>query len=191
MRISSKIAKWISRSRPRIYLTVLLLMILPVVFFAYSVDQALKEQIQKQVAVHAAAWAVGRRVWVLGAVFLGLAVGLAAFLSSLYKRLEMGNRFMSLSVDMFCVIGFDGYFKYVNPAAEKLLGFTRKELMAKPRIELIHPDDRAATLAEERRLRKWWGGAYYVLVAQVYRGEGRLCECLLSVLSDDPRSSLF
>jgi PAS domain S-box-containing protein len=85
-------------------------------------------------------------------VFLGLAMGLAAFMGSLYKRLKMGNRFMDLSVDVFCVAGFDGYFKYVNPAAEKLLGFTKEELLAKPWVELIHPEDREASVAEAERV---------------------------------------
>src|ERR1700682_3284041 len=51
MRISISIANWISRSRLRLYAAVLLLMILPVGFFAYSVTQVLQEQTQKQAAV--------------------------------------------------------------------------------------------------------------------------------------------
>jgi len=108
---------------------------------------------QPEEILKAGAWAVERRMWILGAVLLALAAGLAAFVSSLYRRLEMGNRFINLSVDMFAVIGFDGYFKYVNPAGEKLLGFSKEKLMAKPRIELIHPDDRPATASEEQRVK--------------------------------------
>ncbi len=97
-------------------------------------------------------WALEKRVWLLGLVFLILGLGLSAFMGSLYAQLETGNRFIQLSVDMFCIIGFDGFFKSLNPSWEKALGFTRKELMSKPRIEFIHPEDRALTTTEIDRL---------------------------------------
>ncbi len=59
---------------------------------------------------------------------------------------------MNLSIDMFCTAGFDGLFKSLNPSWEKALGFTTQELMAKPYLEFIHPDDRSATVAEAGRL---------------------------------------
>jgi PAS domain S-box-containing protein len=97
-------------------------------------------------------WALERRLWLLGLVFLLLGLGLSAFMGSLYSQLETGNRFIKLSVDMFCIIGFDGYFKSLNPSWEKALGFTTKELMAKPRFHFIHPEDHTSTTAETDRL---------------------------------------
>jgi two-component system sensor histidine kinase/response regulator len=57
------------------------------------------------------------------------------------------NRFFNLSLDMLCVADFDGYFKRVNPAWQRHLGWSEKELLSRPYIELIHPDDLEATYA--------------------------------------------
>jgi PAS domain S-box-containing protein len=73
-------------------------------------------------------------------------------MASIYSRLETGNRFIDLSIDMFCIAGFDGFFKNLNPSWRKTLGFTTEELKAKPYLEFIHPDDRQATTSEASRL---------------------------------------
>jgi len=86
-------------------------------------------------------------VSLLVALFVGLLIN--RFMGSLYSKLETGNRFMDLSLDLFCVAGFDGFFKNLNPSFEKTLGFTTKELMAKPYLQFIHPDDRPATVVEK------------------------------------------
>ncbi len=97
-------------------------------------------------------FAVQRRVWLLGFVFAVVGLAVSTFMGSLYSRLEIGNRFIDLSVDMFCIAGFDGFFKGLNPPFPKTLGFTTEELLAKPYLEFIHPDDRQATVAEAARL---------------------------------------
>jgi two-component system, sensor histidine kinase and response regulator len=58
----------------------------------------------------------------------------------------------ALSLDLFCIAGFDGYFKLLNPAWEKTLGFTIEELLAQPYVNFIHPQDREATAAEGPKL---------------------------------------
>src|SRR5713226_2824043 len=85
-------------------------------------------------------------------VALGVGLAINGFMGSLYSKLETGNRFINLSVDMFCIAGFDGFFKSLNPSFEKTLGFTAEELLAKPYLEFIHPDDRQATTVQAHRV---------------------------------------
>ncbi|WP_395746138.1 PAS domain S-box protein [Prosthecobacter sp.] len=58
------------------------------------------------------------------------------------------DRFFTLPLDMLCIASADGYFKHVNPAFTQTLGWGTEEMRRKPYIELVHPDDRQATLHE-------------------------------------------
>ncbi len=60
------------------------------------------------------------------------------------ERTRERNRVFELSNDLFAAAGFDGYLKTVNPAWERLLGYSEAELLARPFIEIIHPEDHAA-----------------------------------------------
>jgi len=62
------------------------------------------------------------------------------------------ERFFNLSFDMFCIASFDGCFKQLNSAFETTLGYTREELLSKQFLDLVHPQDRAATFAEVWKL---------------------------------------
>ena len=57
------------------------------------------------------------------------------------QRLE---QLYNLSADMIGVAGFDGFFKDLNPAWTRALGYAEHELLARPIIDLVHPDDQDA-----------------------------------------------
>jgi len=62
------------------------------------------------------------------------------------------REFIDLSLNLLCIAGTDGYFKHVNPAWETTFGFTREELLSRPYLEFVHPDDRGTTTAEAAKL---------------------------------------
>ena len=67
---------------------------------------------------------------------------------------EFDDRFFDLSIDMLCVLDFSGYFRRLNAAWERTLGYTREELMSRRFIEFVHPDDRERTLSTNGTVRK-------------------------------------
>jgi PAS domain S-box-containing protein len=56
--------------------------------------------------------------------------------------------FVDLSLNLWCIAGTDGYFKHLNRVWETTFGYTREELLSRPYLDFVHPDDRAATIAE-------------------------------------------
>jgi PAS domain S-box-containing protein len=60
--------------------------------------------------------------------------------------------FFEMSLDNLCVAGLDGFLKRVNPSWTRTLGWTPEELMSRPSLELVHPEDREATLAGRGKL---------------------------------------
>lgn len=62
------------------------------------------------------------------------------------------ERLFDLSLQLLGIAGVDGYFKRVNPAFEKTLGYAAEEFLSQPFIEFVHPDDREATRSELQKL---------------------------------------
>jgi PAS domain S-box-containing protein len=58
------------------------------------------------------------------------------------------DTFFSLGADLFCIADFEGHFLRVNPAFAQVLGWSDSDLISRPFLEFVHPDDREATVAE-------------------------------------------
>src|ERR1017187_2921498 len=66
--------------------------------------------------------------------------------------LEQLGRLLDVTQDLLAVLGFDARLKYANSSWERTLGYSREELMAESPTVFVHPDDRAATLADIQKV---------------------------------------
>jgi diguanylate cyclase len=79
--------------------------------------------------------------------------GLTGRFTTTLRDLEAESaRHFDLSLDMVSTVGFDGRFKRVNPAFEQTLGYRPEELIGRPFLDFVHPDDRERTEREAAAL---------------------------------------
>ena len=120
----------------------------------------------------------------------------AAPISNQPTELDL-REFADLSLNLLCIAGTDGYFKYLNPAWETALGYTREELLSRPYIEFVHPDDRSATVSEaahvasgrstlsfENRYRCKDGSYRCLLWSAIVRAEKGLIYCVAADVTE-------
>jgi len=67
-----------------------------------------------------------------------------------YQR-DVFERFFALSLDMMCISSSAGDFTRVSPSFDAL-GYSSEELLSRPALDFVHPDDRAVTLAQRAKL---------------------------------------
>lgn len=66
-------------------------------------------------------------------------------------ELEEFEKFFQISSDLMVIADPHGSFKKVNPACLKTLGYAEADLLTKPFVDFVHPDDRKPTLDEMAR----------------------------------------
>ena len=59
---------------------------------------------------------------------------------------ERFEKFFSMVPDILCIADINGYFRMINPAALEILGYTMAELLGRPFMDYVHPEDREITL---------------------------------------------
>lgn len=99
------------------------------------------------------------------------------------------SRYFSLSLDMLCIAGTDGVFRKLNPSWQATLGWSLPELMSRPYVEFVHPEDRERTLSEARLLEK---GNITVSFENRYRcKDGSYRQLLWSAVCDRQHGLLY
>ena len=112
------------------------------------------------------------------------------------------REFIDLSLNFLCIAGTDGYFKHVNPAWETTFGYTKEEVLSRPYLEFVHPNDREATIAEatnitsgrstlsfENRYRCKDGSYRWLLWSAVIRPERGLIYCTAADVTERKREA--
>ena len=72
------------------------------------------------------------------------------------RAADLGDRtyFFEIIPDLLVIMGFDGYLRDVNTAWQNSVGWSRTELLAKPFLEFVHPEDRTRMETELERVQK-------------------------------------
>jgi len=76
----------------------------------------------------------------------------ASLETQIAERTADRDRMWRLSTDVMLVARFDATITAMNPAWTRLFGWREDELLGHSFMDLVHPDDRASTLAEMGRL---------------------------------------
>ncbi len=66
--------------------------------------------------------------------------------SNLERALDDMALFFELSDDLFCIAGFDGFFRRLNCNFSKVLGYSDDQLLARPIVDFIVEEDRLKTI---------------------------------------------
>jgi PAS domain S-box-containing protein len=91
-------------------------------------------------------------VWPIAVALVAFLVGNAVVRRRRAER-EVERVFES-ALDLLGIAGLDGYWKRVNPAFERALGYSREELLSRPLLDFVHPDDKERSLAALEALRR-------------------------------------
>jgi PAS domain S-box-containing protein len=79
-------------------------------------------------------------------------LGIATDITSLKQAQDERRLFFTHALDLLCIADLDGQFLQINPAFETTLGYPMAELLHRPFIDFVHPDDVEATQAATARL---------------------------------------
>ena len=120
--------------------------------------------------------------------FKEVASQLAAEIKRKHVETELEHVF-NFAPDILCKAGKDGFFKKLNPAATKLLGYSEEELLSRKIIEFVHPEDREKT--RKRQLNLYEGKSYKHFENRYISKNGETVYLSWTASSSDEEGAIF
>ncbi|MCC5647349.1 response regulator [Nostoc sp. CHAB 5824] len=77
--------------------------------------------------------------------------GLSLFFRDINDRKKAERereRFLAVGSDLQVITGINGFFHWISPTCERILGWTPDEMTSRPWTDFIHPDDISPSIAE-------------------------------------------
>jgi PAS domain S-box-containing protein len=102
---------------------------------------------------------------------------------------EVRALFPQLSEERLSIWGMDGRIKWVNPAHERATGFSGDELIGRPYVQFIHPDDRDLAIAQAARLAR--GGTAQKCDLRVQCSDGSYRRMLVTATPSPDRQLIY
>ncbi len=82
-----------------------------------------------------------------------VAQAVAAYQDSALRRIESDmERFFDLSLDLFCIADLQGFFLRINSNFSRVLGYSTDQLLSRPFLDFVHPDDINQTMQQMEML---------------------------------------
>ncbi|WP_323141841.1 hybrid sensor histidine kinase/response regulator [Massilia phyllosphaerae] len=89
------------------------------------------------------------------------------------QRTAERDRMWRLSKDIMLVAGFDGVVQAVSPAFGALLGWSEADIVGRNHLELVHPEDQGAVVAQMAMLGR--GQSIHKVESRLRRKDGSWC----------------
>lgn len=97
--------------------------------------------------------------------------------------------FFNLASDLVGALGYDGYLKSLNPAWQKVLGYSNAELMSQPFLDFVHPLDREHTLRQIQKINN--GNQHVTFESRYSHKEGKYLLLVWNLAALPGRSHIY
>ncbi len=109
-----------------------------------------RRSLSEQIAVDFEEYYAPFDVWVEVHVYPS-PTGLSLFFRDINDRKKIEQereRFLAVGSDLQAITGINGYFHWISPTFERILGWTPDFMTSRPWTEFVHPDDLGASVSE-------------------------------------------